>query len=367
MERLLCIVSSLDQGGAETFLMKVFRALPDQYKLDFVVSANTGHYESEVLKLGGRIYRIPLRTERPFKTFCDLKQIVRDNGYTNVLKISSVPIAYFDLLACKKGGAKWLAVRSCNAHSQMSIAKRSVNRILQQRFNAIADVKIAPSDLAAEYTFGAKEVDKGNVDFLNNALDFDAYKFSEYQRQKIRDEHRIDNEQFVIGHIGRFSSQKNHKFLIDIFKEILKNNSNAVLILVGIGKLQEQVKEQVRRYDIEENVKFLGARDDVAKLYSAFDVLLFPSLYEGMPNVVIEAQASGLHCVISDTITKEADITGLIDYVPLEETAQYWADRVLAYRNGYKRENTKEEFIKNGYDIQSVVDRFVELVFQEEV
>ena len=367
MKRLLNIVGTLNQGGAETFLMKVYDNLnTKKYQMDFcVMKKEKDLYEDDVIAKGGRVFHVIPKSENALRCFSEIRCIVKENNYKYAMRVNEHSLSVIDLIAAKCGGARVLAMRSSNANSG-----NRKSEILHRMFSilprVVPNVKMAPSDKAAEYTFGKKAVKAGAVAMLNNGIPVNKYLFNEETRVKKRKELGV-TDQFVIGHVGRFYQQKNHGFLIDIFKEITKRNSCAVLVLVGEGYLMDSCKQKVHNYGLKDRVKFLGSRNDVNELYSAFDVLLFPSLYEGMPNVVIESQASGLHCVISDTITKEADITGLVDYVSLEDDAEYWAAKVLQYSNRYIREDTSEKFIKNGYDIQSVVDRFVELVFQEEV
>lgn len=365
MKRLLCILSSLNVGGAETFMMKIFRALPSEYKIDFVVSADSGDYEEEVLGLGGKIYRIPLRTKESTKVFAELKGIVKENNYRYVLKLCNTPLAgYFDMLACKHGGAEVLALRSCNANSFEGASKRLVNALLRKSLNKLTTVKLAPSELAARYTFGDKEVNRGNVKLLHNAVDLAVYKLDKNARTEIRQNFGISENDILVGHIGRFNRQKNHKRLIEIFKALNDKSPNTRLILIGKGELFAETEEQISRLGLNERVILTGVRSDVPKLLSAMDVLLLPSFHEGMPNVVIEAQATGLPCLISDTITKEADITGLVKYVSLEEPNDIWAEKTLKLleANGQRGDMT-ECFRKQRYDIESIVEEFVRLIF----
>jgi glycosyltransferase involved in cell wall biosynthesis len=157
-------------------------------------------------------------------------------------------------------------------------------------------------------------------------------------------------EKFVIIHIGRFEAQKNHTFLIDVFNSIQKRDNNSVLLLIGVGSLMDDIKERVRSYGLCECVKFLNNRDDIANLFQAADVLLLPSLYEGLPVVSIEAQASGIPCVLSDTITKESDITGNCIFQSLNSSPDDWADQVFLLKD-YNRVSTINKIKRAGYDI----------------
>lgn len=365
-KRLLVILASLNTGGAETFMMKLFRSLPEDYKIDFIVSAKSGFYEKEVVELGGRIFRVPLRTKEPIKTFKAIYDVVKQNHYTHILKLCDTPIGLYDLLAARMGGAKVLCVRSCNAGSSTSKLGTMVNDFLRPFLNYMADVKLAPSRLAAEFTFGKAEVEAGKVNFIHNGVDLNVYKYDEENRRKVRREFGIADEQFVVGHIGRFNQQKNHKFLIDVFAEVLKQKPNALLMLVGDGEKNSEIKEQIKALGIEKSVIFTGIRSDVPALLSAMDVFVFPSFYEGMPNTVIEAQATGLPCVIADTITEEAGVTDCVHFMSLSDSAKVWADKVLSLLDKDKVDRSfYSDNMKNaGYDIGSCVKQFVKLTFE---
>lgn len=364
MKRLLCIVGGLNQGGAETFLMKLLRNFDKtEYMIDFcVMSSEIGTYEAEIQALGGRIYHVVPKSQNPVKCFCEIRKIVKEHRYESVIRVNEHSLSVIDLIAAKLGGAKKLVMRSSNADSG---SKKS--RLFHKLFNFlprwIPDVKIAPSTKAAVYTFGKKNVKKGKVDFLQNGLAVDDFTFSDETRGKLRKELYLEDK-FVVGHIGRFSAQKNHRFLIDTFKEILKQKENARLLLIGgDGELLEETKAYVNELGLCDKVLFLGNRSDVPKLLSAFDVLVFPSFFEGMPNVIIESQAAGLPCLISDTITEEADITGLVKYFPLEKSAKDWADEALLQSESFERKNYSKEFYNAGYTIEAVAEKFIQLVF----
>lgn len=363
MRRVLCILSSLDAGGAETFLMKVYRALPpEEYQLDFVVSKDGGCYTQEVLNRGGRIFLVPLRTQDLMGVIRELRRIVAENHYTHVLKLGNASLSFVDLMIAKWGGAKVRVMRSCNALTGLSWKARFSNALMRPLLNSVANVKIAPSMLAAEFTFGKYQAHK-NVHLLNNGVDLNVFRFDPEARQALQAELGLEDK-LVVGHVGRFNKQKNHAFLLDVFNEIQKKNENAVLVLVGVGELESAIRDKAASLGIADKVIFTGLRSDVPKLLSAMDVLVFPSFHEGMPNVVIEAQATGLPCVIADTITREADITGLVEYLPLDMPAEQWAERALAAVN-HQRIDTKTVFIEKKYDIDSVAAEFVCRVFND--
>jgi glycosyltransferase involved in cell wall biosynthesis len=360
-KRLLCIISSLNAGGAETFLMKVARALPpEEYQLDFIVSEENGCYTQDALERGCRIFSIPLRTKDFLGAVKAIKRIVSENGYHSVLKLSNTPIGVVDLIAAKMGGAKKLALRSCNALTGLSLPQKVVNACLRPILNMVTNVKLAPSMLAAEFTFG-KRVAHQEVHIINNGVDLNIFCFDAEGRKQVRKEFSADDK-FVIGHIGRFHRQKNHRFLLDVFKSIKEKRENAILLLVGTGELEEDIRNHIVQLNLEDSVIFTGLRFDIPQVLSAMDVFVFPSFYEGMPNTVIEAQSTGLPCVIADTITSDADITGLVRYLPLEVGVDAWAQTALQIGdNG--RKDTKTDFASKGYDIESVAKKMMRLCF----
>lgn len=367
MKKVLCLIGSMDTGGAETFLMKMYRALDKaKYQMDFCINVQRPcFYEEEIKSLGGKIYRIPSKSEDVVEFKKELFNVVKNNKYEYVFRITSNALGFLDLKIAKKAGAKVCSGRSSNSSDGDSLKVKIAHRLGRILYNKYVDVKFAPSVLAAEYTFGKKAYRKGQVELLHNGVDLNVFKFNEEDRKAIREEFNISDEKVLVGHVGRFMTQKNHAFLLDVFSEIKKKNNNAILMLVGgNGDLEGQVRAKITKLGLDECVIFAGVRSDVPQLLSAMDVFVFPSFYEGMPNTVIEAQATGLPCVIADTITKEADITGLVQYLSLNEPSEKWASVALELVSK-ERKNTKSDFINNKYDIESVVQEFVRLVFDE--
>lgn len=337
--------------------MKLYRALPpDEYQFDFVVSVEGGCYTEEVLARGGRIYPIPQRTKNFPGAFHGIYTAVKENGYDVVLKLAENALAVADLIAAKLGGAKTLALRSCNAPTGMSFLSSTVHKLLRTLLNAMTTVKLAPSDLAAEFMFGKH----ASVHLLHNGVDRKVFCYDTESRRKIRQEFDLEGK-LVVGHVGRFHEQKNHRFLLEVFQEIRKHREDAVLMLVGTGDLENEIRERVRVMGLADAVIFTGLRFDIPQLLSAMDVFVFPSFHEGMPNTVIEAQATGLPCVIADTITREADITGLVQYLSLESTPEDWARTALSTVNA-ARVDTTQAFMDHGYDIESVAKELMQLL-----
>lgn len=366
MKRILCIVGSMNAGGAETFLMKLYRNIDrTQYQMDFCVAIKEpGIYDDEIRSLGGKIlYTIP-KSKGILKSFNAIKNIVSKNQYLYVMRVSQHSLSGLELLAAKMGGAKTTIFRSSNTQTGGGRLNRILHKICLPITMYVPDVKIAPSTEAADFMFGKNSVKKRGAVILPNALDTTVFAYNQESRNKLRAELGIEDN-FVVGHIGRFSQQKNHEFLIEIFREIKKLRRNATLLLIGKGELMDKIQKQVDEEELGDSVKFLGVRKDVPALLSAMDIFVFPSFFEGMPNTVIEAQTSGLPCLVADTITKEAEVTKLVRFKGLHDTADAWAEAVIKQgEENICRENVAKEMVLKGYEIKECTQKFVELVFK---
>lgn len=364
MKRVLCIMSNMNAGGAETFLMKIYRCIDkSQYQMDFCVSVNEkNYYEDEIKKMGGFFYRIPTRSENIIGRKRELQKIIKENSYQYVLRVASNPISFSDLWFAKKSGVVKCSFRSSNSNDGGGRISTIINKTCRFLFMNAVDVKIAPSDLAAQFTFGNSEYVNGRVTIIHNGLDLSVYKFDEKARNKIRKEFGFENNE-VIGHIGRFNTQKNHGYLLRIFCEYKKINVNAKLLLVGDGTMMDEIRAYSEELGIAKDVIFTGVRKDIIELLSAMDIFVFPSLFEGMPNTVIEAQATGLHCIISDSITREANVSGNVTYLSINDSPQLWAEEIQHTMLSSVRKDVKEVLERKGYDIQSCTEKFIKCVF----
>lgn len=364
VKRALCIVGGMNTGGAETFLMKIYRTLDkSRYQMDFFVfTFEEGFYDKEIITMGGRIYHSIPKSKNPFKSFLNIIKVVKHEKYEIVFRTSQHSLSALDLLAAKIGGAKVLVFRSSNSNTCSGIISQVLHVIFRVLLKNVPTIKIAPSIKAAEFMFGKRCVNNGEVKIIKNAIPIDNYIFSIEKRNRIRKELKIEDK-FVIGHVGRFTHQKNHNFLIDIFLEITKRLNNAVLILVGTGEYENRIKEKIQMLNLTNKVIFTGVRKDVPDLMMAMDVFVFPSFYEGMPNVVIEAQATGLPCFISNTITKEVQLTYLVKFMSINLMPSQWADAIVEYIGNESRANMKSDIIEKGYDINNVTRIFEDLIF----
>jgi glycosyltransferase involved in cell wall biosynthesis len=351
--RVLQIVTQMNRGGMESRLMDIYRYIDrEKVQFDFYSCRHTpGAFDDEIVSLGGKIYyNAPLTVKnllaipRRFLSFL--------NNHRDYLIVHCHLNQWCGLVLL---GALRANVPIRIAHSRNSFEgvgeKNIIRRIVKIPVNRTATHRFAVSMKAAEWLYGRKEVASGNVRILPNAINTRKYLFNHITREKVRKDLGL-SDKLVVGHIGRLTSQKNHKFLLKVFSEIVLLEPNSVLLLVGKGELEESIKNQCSDLGIEDKVRFLGVRSDVPEL--------FPSFYEGLPGVILEAQAAGLPCVISDKITREARITDLVEYLSLSISAKEWAETVLGKVKSTKRRVTLNEFINAGFDIEAVAKWYQE-------
>ena len=349
--RVAQIIGKWIGGGVESVVMNYYRHI-DKYKIqfDFICDDDSTNipYE-EIEKLGGKVILIP-PYQKVFKYHNRLKKVLKEGNY-KIVHSHINTLSVFSLFAAKCAG---VPVRIAHSHSTTNKKEKKKN-LLKQTLRPFSKVfatdYMCCSELAGRWLFGNKEYDKGNVYLLNNAIDIDKFKYNEEVRKRKREELNIQDNTLVIGNVGRFVEQKNHRFLIDIFNEIHKQNDNSILLLAGQGPLMGEIKIKVKNLGLEKCVKFLGQRKDINELYQAFDVFCLPSLYEGLPVVGVEAQATGLLCVFSKDMTKETKILESTQFLSLNQKASEWAKIILDKSELNCKKDTSKEMSENGFDI----------------
>ncbi len=231
-----------------------------------------------------------------------------------------------------------------------------LHKICRHMMNSKKIIRLCCSENAAEWMFPKKY----KAILIKNGIRTSDYVFNKQIRKNVREKIGTGNR-FVIGHIGRFSYQKNHDFLIDIFEKIYKKNSDSLLLLIGTGTLEPRIKEKVRNAGIEDNVIFYGTSDNVSELYNAMDCFVLPSHFEGLGIVAVEAQTAGLCALCSDAVPFEAKATGLLEFMSLSESAEKWAEKILGYNNSYERRDMSADIKKEGYDIKTSAKQLEEI------
>lgn len=346
--RILQVVVNMNAGGIENMLMNLYRKMDrNRIQFDFLFHTTENcFFEEEIVQMGGRIHRIiPLRVTTLIKYNNALEKFFKNESYTIVHSHISV-WSFFVLNAAKKSGIPIRIAHSHEAHDSIwdhrlhrvpmiYILKKVINQPLTHRF--------ACGDDAGKWLFGKD----AKFTVLNNSIDINKFTYCSEQSSKMKRELGLDN--FVVfGHVGRFNKQKNHHFLIEVFAKIVENLENSKLILIGEGKLEDEIKQLVKDKKLANNVIFLGLRKDIDKILQAFDYFLMPSFYEGLPVSLVEAQASGLKIFASDKIAKETDLTNNIDYLDILDP-QAWANHIKSNLH-YERLDTSKKLVEAGYD-----------------
>lgn len=346
--RVLHVVTYMGRGGLETMLMNYYRkADRNKIQFDFLVHRNfEADYDQEIRNLGGRIYKLPRLN--PFsKTY--LKEL---NSFFIEHKEYKIVHSHLDCMAgipLKYAKRNGVPIRIAHAHSsnQTKDKKYLLKLIYKRNIRKNATDLFACAYDAGRWMFGC---DRFHV--MNNAIDAGAYAVNAKTAAEVRQELGVPGDAFVVGHVGRFAPPKNHKFIVRIFAEVAKVKPDAFLLFVGDGDLRKETEELTVDLGIRNRVIFAGMRTDVNRVLQAMDVFLFPSTYEGLPLSIIEAQAAGIPCLISDKVPIECRKTDLVRQLSLQESPDVWKDAVIAAREMLKRD-TSGEIIKAGFDIAS--------------
>ena len=291
-----------------------------------------------------------IRTKKNIKGFKNkIKELNPDILHINSCNASGLKLAHI----AKKCGIKHVIVHSHNTLIETDKLKLKLlaHKIWQRKYLSAPDAYFGCSTESLEFMFNTK---KGYL--LKNGVDLSKFKFKEEYRNEIRGKFNLRPDDFVIGHVGRFCNQKNHRFLIDVFKKYLETNKG-YLMLIGEGELKEEIEKYVDSLGINDNVIFVGTTSEVYKYYSAFDLFVLPSLHEGLPVVAIEAQATGLPVIMADTITQEAKITTNVSYLSLLDI-DLWVSQINQYKN-IERKDTKEEITKSCFDIKASASNLI--------
>ena len=352
--RIAQIMGKMVGGGVESVVMNYYRHIDkEKIQFDFLVDSDSTNIPyKEIESLGGRVILIP-PYQKLSKYLKELKKIFKENQY-QIIHSHINTLSVFPLYIAKKCK---IPVRIAHSHSTSNKKERKKNllkNLLRPFSKKYANHYFCCSEYAGRYLFGNKAYDKKKVTLINNAIAIDKFLYNEEIRKKKRKELGI-KEDLVIGHVGRFISQKNHLRLLEIFHTLtcMNNNIDSILLLVGEGKLEPVIKEKVKELNLESKVKFLGQRNDVNELMQAMDIFLLPSLYEGLPVVGVEAQTSGLLCILSSEMTKETKVLPTTKFISLENSNEEWAREILTTYQNFQRKNTEKEIIKANFEIET--------------
>lgn len=374
MDKIKCLICGMSNsvGGIETYIITQFRALnKDKYHYDFVFSHKDGEmaFSKEILTAGSKIFRIT--NSKQWKNFFS----THSGEYDFLVFNTPAPVFLPFINGKRYGNLKKIIVHSHNSRSDMpwyiKIFVPISLKYVQLKMKYANAEKWACSKLAGFFMFGKNS----QFTIIRNAIELDRFKYSSSVRKMIREKNNTKDDTLVIGMVGRFDYQKNHRFAIELFKEFYANNKNTELWLIGPEsrkELADEIKTKVSEYNLSSAVKFFGALNNVNEYYQAMDIFILPSLFEGLPISGIEAQTSGLPCLFSDTITKELLINPeIVEYLPIEgpSTIKEWVENLTeakkkTIQNQKSREHAYEKVRDAGYEIKSETKR-VETLFTE--
>lgn len=353
--KILFILNSLNCGGQENFAMNIYRNIDRcKFQIIFVVPKINGKnqfFEEEIISNGDLVYEVTSKSKNPFRNFREIYSIVKENHIKIVHRHSGNSMMWLDLLAAKLGGA---TMRIAHSHSSNSLSIRQtlLHYISCPMLNWVATDRYACSNSAGKWMYGKKE-----YYIVKNGIKTLDFQYDSVTREKIRSQLEISDNDLLIGHVGRFSEVKNHSFLLDIISDAYKRNLfNLKLLLVGSGELQKEIIEKARRLGVLDSIIFTGNRADVNELLQAIDVFAFPSLYEGLPLSLIEAQASGTPCIVSDNVSRECQVTDLVTFLSIKDGTDGWIESLINQKKKdmeSKCYNTR--VIEAGYDIINTV------------
>lgn len=361
------VTAPLGVGGVTNMMINI-QSHMDRSKVNFdylVYHDRKEPLEEKVLNMGSKkliasVDNVPVKP---------LRRLLRINEIRKVCKKNHVKILHYNadsaadmtnIIGAKLGGVKYITIHSHNAgFGTAGIGVKLLSKLLKPLIPLICDSYWTCSDLAAIFLFPKSVIKTGSYEVLPNGIELNKYAYNPDVRKAMRKKLGIEGK-YVVGHAGRFSAQKNHAFLIDIFNMIQQKDSNTVLLLLGVGELAETMKAKVKNLSIEDKVIFYGSSNEMEKMWQAMDVFVMPSLHEGLPVTGVEAQASGLPCVFADTITKEISLTENCKFLSLDDSLEKWAEIILSYRQ-LKRKSGVQALLKAHYDIQQTADRVTEL------
>lgn len=346
--RILHVVTYMGRGGLETMIMNYYRHIDrSKVQFDFLVHREfRADYDDEIEDLGGRIFRFPRLVPWSQSYRKTLGLFFRTHPEYKIVHVHQDCLSSVILKVAKKCGVPVRIAHSHNSSQDKNI-KYPIKMFYKQFIPTYATYLFACGKDAGDWMFGGAP-----YQILNNAIDTRQYSFDINARQQMRSNLEINDATFVVGHVGRFHPQKNHLFLLDVFANVKTKMSSALFLLVGDGDLRSEMEHKANLLGISDSVIFTGVRSDVPDLMQAMDCFVFPSHYEGLGIVAVEAQAAGLPCIVSEGVPEECIKTNLVKRIPLAVGTAQWADEILKL-DGVVRTNTREQIVAEGYDIEA--------------
>lgn len=352
--RILHILHSMNRGGAENALMNYYRHIDrEKVQFDFLLTdSEKCQFENEILAMGGKVYRVPLLTiTNPFPYLKGVDDFLTQHPEYRIVHSHTSSKSFFPLWIAKR---KVVPVRI--AHSHSSMAERGVNGLIRKSLMPL--LKLVATDWltcgrqAGVYLYGRKAMENGKVVLFRNVIECERFRFNLRIRTEIRRRMGINDDIFLVGHTARYAIVKNHRFDIDVLKELKYLYPKSKLLAIGLG-VKDGISDYAKEKGVYDDIIFTGVVDNVWDYEQAMDAFILPSFDEGLPLSIIEAQVSGLPCFTTEgTVSKECSVTDLVSYTRLEEGPKVWAEKILASRQ-IERRDRYDEIVKAGYDAEN--------------
>ena len=362
-EKRILVVSALGAGGVSNLMTNIQERIDrDKLNFDYLVFHDERPYKADLVEsLGSKIYvastdNIKFRPLRRIARLGKIRKICRENNVKVLHYNSDIAADLTNIIAARMGGVKHVTMHAHNAsYTVPGLSPVIASKICKPFLPLVSNNFWACSNLAGNFVFPKSVVNSDKYKMIPNGINLEKYDYNPQIRSDLRKELGIADNAFVIGHAGRFVEQKNHRFLLQIFKAIQEKDQEIVFLCFGKGVLMDEMKEYAKKLGV--NVRFMGNSDSMEKMWQVMDVFVMPSLHEGLPVAGIEAQASGLKCFFADTITKEVDVTGQSVFLSLNDSPEKWAQTILDNKN-YVRTSNIDKLRAAGYDIDLMAANF---------
>ena len=358
--KILHVVGAMNKGGTETMLMNLYRRINrERIQFDFLsFSEEEAYYDKEINELGGRVIRSS-------KSSNSIAKIIDEYGPYDVVHAHTLFNSGSAMIAAKKSGIK---NRISHAHTTLddssSFIRRVYIKLMRYLINKNSTYLLACSNEAGKYLFGENVINKNNYTYFPNLIDYQSVlDFSQGEVNQFKSENDLEHS-LVIGHIGTFKPAKNQKFLVSILKEMKTRYENVKLVLVGDGSQRAEITELVKQYNLEKDVIFTGTRDDIDTLLHSMDIFVFPSIYEGLGLVLLEAQAAGLPCLVSEAIQPEADLKmGLVEKLNLSDGVEAWSNKIIEMCDSKKidKKTIRNVFDSSDYSTEKCINKLMDI------
>lgn len=363
MKKILVFGMTENPGGIESVIMNYYRNINrNLMQFDFLCNCETIAYEEEIRSLGGKIFSVTARKKDPLKFRSQMNVFMKNHAkeydaiWVNVCSLVNIDYLIF----AKKYGIPRIIIHCHNSDNDGGRIKKLVHLYNKLRIEKYATDFWSCSDTASPWFFSQKIIQSSKYKVIPNAIDVDQYKRNDKIRAEMRKKYQVEDK-IVVGHVGRFHFQKNHRFLIDVFEQLAKRNEKYRLILIGQGTLENEIKQLVKQKGLEQKVIFCGVQSDTNKFYQMMDCFVLPSVFEGLGIVALEAQACSLPCVLSDQVPRVVKINDNVRFLSLKADLSEWADAIEDYaeHSNLLCENHMNESI---FSIKRQIDCFERLL-----